>query len=52
MYLTDQGRDQEQAVCDIWIGLEQRMTTGMTIEERVLLRRLLLQVNANVSRDR
>jgi DNA-binding MarR family transcriptional regulator len=49
VYLTEHGRDKERAVCDIWIGLERRMTEKLTLEERVLLRRLLLQVHENLS---
>jgi MarR family transcriptional regulator, organic hydroperoxide resistance regulator len=51
VFLTEHGRDKERAVCDIWIDLEQRMTANLTLEERVLLRRLLLQVSENLSRD-
>ena len=51
VFLTDQGRDKERAVCDIWIGLEQRMTANLTLEERVLLRRLLLHVSENLNRE-
>jgi DNA-binding MarR family transcriptional regulator len=50
VYLTEQGRNNQQAVRDIWIGLEQRMTANLTLEERVLLRRLLLHVSENLSR--
>ena len=51
VFLTEHGRDKERAICDIWIGLEQRMTANLTLEERVLLRRLLLQVSQNLSGD-
>src|SRR5215217_5067924 len=51
VYLTEQGRNNQQAVRDIWIGLEQRMTANLTLEERVLLRRLLLHVSENLSRE-
>jgi len=48
IYLTDQGR----ALCDkvdaLWAELEQRTTAGLSMEERVLLRRLLLQVRSNL----
>ncbi len=50
VYLTEHGRNLERAVRDIWIGLEQRMTEKLTTKERVLLRRLLLQVHENLSR--
>ncbi len=49
VYLTEQGRACEEAVCDIWRSQEQRMNAGLSLEERVLLRRLLLQVRDNLS---
>lgn len=49
VYLTAQGRQCEQAVRDVWRSLEQRITDGLILEERVLLRRLLLQVQENLS---
>ena len=52
VYLTEQGRASERAVCDIWNSLERRMTENMTVEERILLRRLLLQVHENLARNR
>src|SRR5215212_7785101 len=51
VYLTEQGRSNLQGVREIWIGLEQRMTENLTPEERMLLRRLLLQIYENLSRD-
>jgi len=50
VYLTEQGRDNLQGVREIWIALEQRMTDNLTVEERILLRRLLLQIHENLSR--
>ena len=51
VYLTEQGRRSEQAVRDIWQNIEQRMTAGLSVEERILLRRLLLHVHENVTRS-
>jgi DNA-binding MarR family transcriptional regulator len=51
VYLTERGRNNLQGVREIWIGLEQRMIENLTTEERMLLRRLLLQVHQNLSRD-
>jgi DNA-binding MarR family transcriptional regulator len=51
VYLTERGRNNLQGVRDIWIGLEQRMTENLTLEERVLLRRLLLHMYENLSRE-
>jgi DNA-binding MarR family transcriptional regulator len=50
LYLTEQGRNSENAVCSAWHDLEQRMTENLTLEERILLRRLLLQVLENLAR--
>jgi MarR family transcriptional regulator, organic hydroperoxide resistance regulator len=51
VYLTEQGRRSEQAVRDIWKTIEQRITAGLSVEERVLLRHLLLHVHENVTRN-
>jgi MarR family transcriptional regulator, organic hydroperoxide resistance regulator len=51
VYLTEQGRRSEQAVRDIWKNIEQRITAGLSVEERILLRRLLLHVHENVTRN-
>jgi MarR family transcriptional regulator, organic hydroperoxide resistance regulator len=51
VYLTEQGRESERAVCAVWNNLEQRITAGLTIEERLLLRRLLLQIRENLTRN-
>src|SRR5258707_12948656 len=51
VYLTEQGQRSEQAVRAIWKNIEQRITAGLSVEERVLLRRLLLHVHENVTRN-
>jgi MarR family transcriptional regulator, organic hydroperoxide resistance regulator len=51
VYLTEQGRAIEHGVCDAWCGLEDRVTANLSTEERVLLRRLLLQVRDNLTAD-
>lgn len=51
VYLTEQGKNLQNAVCDVWDQVEARITTGLSTEERVLLRRLLLQVYENLNRD-
>jgi DNA-binding MarR family transcriptional regulator len=48
VYLTGQGRAIEHGVCDTWCGMEDRLTANLSTEERVLLRRLLLQVRENL----
>ena len=48
VYLTDEGRARCAAVDETWAELEQRTLANLSIEERVLLRRLLLQVRSNL----
>jgi DNA-binding MarR family transcriptional regulator len=49
VYLTEQGRKSQQAVSEVWKNIEQRLTEGLSVEERLLLRRLLLQVHENLT---
>jgi MarR family transcriptional regulator, organic hydroperoxide resistance regulator len=49
VYLTEPGRKSQHAVGEVWKAIEQRLTAGMSLEERLLLRRLLLQVYANLT---
>lgn len=49
VYLTRRGRALVRPVVDIWTRVEERLVAGMTEAERVLLRRLLLQVLANLT---
>jgi MarR family transcriptional regulator, organic hydroperoxide resistance regulator len=51
VYLTEQGHRSQRAVRDIWTDLEQRIATGLNVEERIVLRRLLLQVHENLTRN-
>ncbi|MGH2355923.1 MAG: MarR family winged helix-turn-helix transcriptional regulator [Chloroflexota bacterium] len=48
IYLTEQGRALCDKVDEIWAELEQRTLADLSIEERILLRRLLLQVRSNL----
>jgi MarR family transcriptional regulator, organic hydroperoxide resistance regulator len=48
VYLTEQGRRSQSAVSEVWMSIEQRLTQGLSVEERLLLRRLLLQVHENL----
>jgi MarR family transcriptional regulator, organic hydroperoxide resistance regulator len=50
VYLTEQGHKSQRAVRDIWVNVEQRMTEGLSVEERIVLRRLLMQVHENLTR--
>ena len=49
VYLTERGHMSQRAVRDIWTDLEQRLTQRLSVEERIVLRRLLLQVHENMS---
>jgi DNA-binding MarR family transcriptional regulator len=51
LYLTEQGNIRQRAVRVIWTNVEQRLTEGLTVEERIVLRRLLLQVHENLQRN-
>lgn len=49
VYLTEQGHMSQRAVREIWLDIEQRLIQGLSVEERIVLRRLLLQVHQNLS---
>jgi DNA-binding MarR family transcriptional regulator len=48
VFLTDRGRALDRPIRAAWAALEERTTMNLTLEERILLRRLLLQVLANL----
>ena len=48
--LTEQGRTLNKDVCAVWGNLEARMIEGLSVEERIILRRLLLQIYQNLTR--
>ena len=48
VYLTEEGRAQRAPIEQIWRELEAWSFANLTTEERLLLRRLLLQVYTNV----
>jgi len=49
VYLSQLGKDLQTPVERVWDVLEERTLTNLTLEERLLLRRLLLQVHANLT---
>jgi DNA-binding MarR family transcriptional regulator len=49
VYLTTRGRTLLKPVLDVWKEAENRLVRGMTKSEQSQLRRLLLQVSANLS---
>jgi DNA-binding MarR family transcriptional regulator len=51
VYLTELGKVRQRDVRGIWTTMEQRLTQGLTMEERIVLRRLLLQVHENLKRS-
>lgn len=48
VYLTDQGRALQQHLQGVWRSIEDQTTLSMTLEERLLFRRLLLQAYQNL----
>jgi MarR family transcriptional regulator, organic hydroperoxide resistance regulator len=51
VYLTDQGRAMLQPYEEVWAKLEQYTTQGLSLEERTLFRRLLMQVLDNLTKQ-
>jgi DNA-binding MarR family transcriptional regulator len=51
VYLTDQGRELFQPHEEVWAKLEDYLVEGLSLEERVLLRRLLMHIRDNFSKQ-
>jgi DNA-binding MarR family transcriptional regulator len=51
VYLTENSRALEKPVVEVWSQLEARLVEGLTDTERALLRRLLVQMLDNLSRE-
>jgi MarR family transcriptional regulator, organic hydroperoxide resistance regulator len=49
VYLTERGRALELPVLEVWKQLEAQTVAGLSLTEQALLRRLLMQVSANLS---
>ena len=49
VYLTERGRELEQPVLEVWKQLETQTVAGLSDMEQALLRRLLMQLAANLS---
>ncbi len=49
IYLTEKGLELMEPVAHAWQALEEITFANLTLEERLLLRRLLLQVSANLN---
>lgn len=50
VYLTEHACSLRQRVDETWGALEERTIASLTLDERVLLRRLLMQVYANLTK--
>jgi len=50
VFLTDRGRALHDPVVHAWDEVERQAMAGLTVEEQILLRRLLLQVQRNLAR--
>lgn len=48
IYLTELGRSLEEPVNKAWFEVEEELLANMTTEERMLLRRLVLQMRENL----
>ncbi len=49
VYLTQEGRDLLQPIMNLWEEVESVMMKDFTFEERLLFRRLLIQIYTNLS---
>jgi DNA-binding MarR family transcriptional regulator len=49
VYLTAEGRSLREPIEGIWHGIEAQSLVNLTMDERILLRRLLLQVYENLT---
>ena len=52
VYLTEKGQELLQPIEQVWQELEEISFANLTLEERLLLRRILLQVNENLGGGR
>ncbi len=48
VYLTPKGNEYEARIVDVWDRMEERTVASFTLEERILLRRLLMQLADNL----
>lgn len=47
IYITEKGEEEYKKVQAIWEQMEEEMFTNFTVEEKVIFRRLLMQVQSN-----
>lgn len=48
VYLTKRGYSLQEPVNRCWMTIDERLLSNLTLEEQLLLRRLLLQVRSNL----
>ena len=51
VYLTPKGSDYESRIAGVWDQMEAQAVASFTLEERVLFRRLLMQMAENLSEN-
>lgn len=49
VYLTTEGRALQQPVQEVWRSQQEKLLDGISLEERLLLRRLLQQMLENIN---
>ena len=53
IFLTDKGHSFQQPITELWLELEEKILANLSLEERVLYRRFLMQIYENIkSTDR
>ena len=48
VFLTDKGSDLKEPVTDLWLKLKESILANLSSEERMLYRRLLMQIHDNL----
>ncbi len=49
--LTQKGCDIRQQIEDIWQRVEEQLLAGFSVEEKIIFRRLLMQIQQNVKQN-
>ena len=48
IFLTDDGKNIQTSVSEVWENQQNRLLNGITLEERQLMKRLLMQMETNI----
>ena len=48
IFLTEKGYSLQQPITDFWLNLEETVLANLSLEERLLFRRLLMQIYDNL----